>query len=195
MIPEIEEIRHVRRELGLTQKELAGMAGVSQSLIAKIESGLVQPSYANVKKLVECLESEKARRHPPVAVGKVCARNIVWCEAGESVRDAAVLMRKHGFSQLPVRRRGAPVGSVTDKVLSEALATADRPELVANQRVEEVMGEPFPQLPEATPLKVASMLLQYAPAVLVVRENEPVGMLTKSDLLKVLAQDQSPRRA
>jgi predicted transcriptional regulator len=189
MIPEIEEIRHVRRELGLTQKELAGMAGVSQSLIAKIESGLVQPSYANVKKLVECLEQEKARRHPPVSVGKVCARNVVWCEAAETVRDAAVLMRKHGFSQLPVRRRGAPVGSITDKVLGDALAISERPELVANQRVEEVMGEPFPQVAETTPLKVASLLLQYASAVLVMREDEPVGMLTKSDLLKVLAAD------
>src|SRR5688572_8352168 len=127
MIPEIEEIRHVRRELGLTQKELATMAGVSQSLIAKIEGGLVQPSYSNVKKLIEVLEREKNRRHPPVAVGKVCARNVVWCDAHETVRDAAVLMRKHGFSQLPVRRRGQPVGSITDKLLSEALATAERP--------------------------------------------------------------------
>ena len=194
MIPEIEEIRHVRRELGLTQKALASMAGVSQSLIAKIEGGLVQPSYANVKKLVESLEAEKARRQPPVSVGKVCARNVVWCESTESVRDAAVLMRKHGFSQLPVRRRGAPVGSITDKVLGEALAMAERPELVAAQKVEEIMGEPFPQLPETTPLKVASMLLQYASAVLVMRESEPVGMLTKSDLLKVLASEPASRR-
>lgn len=194
MIPEIEEIRHVRRELGLTQKELATTAGVSQSLIAKIEGGLVQPSYANVKKLLEVLEREKNRRHPPVAVGKVCARNIVWCEANESVRDAAILMRKHGFSQLPVRRRGAPVGSITDKLLSEALTISDRPDVVAQQRVEEIMGEPFPQLPETTPLKVASTLLQYAPAVLVMRESEPVGMLTKADLLKVLAAE-SPGRA
>lgn len=193
MIPEIEEIRHVRRELGFTQKALAAMAGVSQSLVAKIEGGLVQPSYANVKRLLEVLDREKARRHPAVSVGKVCHRNIVWCEAHESVREAAALMRKHGFSQLPVRRRGAPVGSITDKLLSEALATADRPEAVAAQRVEEIMGEPFPQLPEATPLKIASALLQYAPAVLVVKENEPVGMLTKADLLKVLASDSAAR--
>ena len=74
------------------------------------------------------------------------------------------------------------------------MATAERPELVASQKVEEIMGEPFPQLSETTPLKVASMLLQYAPAVLVVRESEPVGMLTKSDLLKVLAAEPASRR-
>lgn len=193
MIPELEEIRLVRRELGLTQKALANMAGVSQSLIAKIESGQVQPSYVNVKRLMECLESEKQRRHPPVSVGKVCARNVVWCEAHETVRDAAILMRKHGFSQLPVRRRGSPVGSITDKRLSEILATAERPEGVAGQKVEEVMAEAFPQIPETTPLKVASLLLQYAPAVLVMRESEPVGMVTKSDLLKILASESGAR--
>jgi predicted transcriptional regulator len=71
--------------------------------------------------------------------------------------------------------------------------TAERPEAVALQRVEEIMGDPFPQLPETTPLKVASTLLQYAPAVMVMRESEPVGMLTKADLLKVLAAESAPR--
>lgn len=186
LIPEISEIRLLRRELGLTQKQLAQMAGVSQSLIAKIERDLVQPSYGNVKRLLESLEREKTRRHPPVTVGKVCARNIVWAESNHTVREAANLMRKHGFSQLPVRRRELLVGSISDKLLSEALASADRPETVGDKRVEEVMAEPFPQIPEATPLQVASTLLQFAPAVIVVRENAPVGVLTKSDLLKVL---------
>lgn len=186
MIPEIGEIRLLRRELGLTQKQLAQMAGVSQSLIAKIERGLVQPSYTNVKKLMEALDGEKTRRHPPITVGKTCSRNIVWAESHQSVRDVANLMRKHGFSQIPVRRKGVLVGSVSDKLLSEALALAERPEAVGEQRVEEIMGEPFPQIPEKTPLNVASTLLQFAPAVIVVREDEPVGVLTKSDLLKVL---------
>src|SRR4029079_1588104 len=101
--------------------------------------------------LVEVLDREKARRHPPVAVGKVCAKNIVWCEAQETVREAAGLMRRHGFSQLPVRRRGVPVGSITDKLLSEALTSNERPEVVATQRVEEIMGEPFPRLSETPP--------------------------------------------
>lgn len=188
MIPEIEEIRLLRRQLGLTQQQLARMAGVSQSLIAKIERGLVQPSYINVKRLVEALESEKNRRHPPVTIGETCSRTIVWVEESESVRDAAVVMRKHGFSQVPVRRRGILVGSVSDRLISELLATSEQPELVARKRVEEVMAEPFPQLPDSTPIRVASGLLQFAPAILVTRGGEPFGLLTKSDLLKVLGR-------
>lgn len=188
MIPEIEEVRLLRRQLGLTQQQLAKMAGVSQSLIAKIERGLVQPSYTNVKRLMEALEAEKSRLQPAATVGTVCAKNVVWAEAHDTVRDVATLMRRHGYSQLPVRRRGTVVGSVSDKLLGDILATAERPDEVGRRRVEEVMGEPFPQLPENTPLKVASTLLQFAPALLVVREGEPVGIVTKSDLLKVLAR-------
>jgi predicted transcriptional regulator len=186
VIPEIDEIRLLRRQLGLTQQELAKMAGVSQSLIAKIERGLVQPSYGNVKRLVEALEAERNRRHPAVTAGATCSKSIVYAEAMDTVREAANLMRKHGFSQVPVRRRGQIVGSVSDRILSEALATAENPETVGKRRVEEVMAEPFPQVPDTTPLKVASGLLHYAPAVLVTKAGEPVGILTKSDLLKVL---------
>ena len=39
MLPSLDEIAKKRKMLGLTQKELARMAGVSQSSIAKIESG------------------------------------------------------------------------------------------------------------------------------------------------------------
>ena len=42
-IPSPEDIRRMRIRAGLTQKELAERAGVSQSLIARIERGSVDP--------------------------------------------------------------------------------------------------------------------------------------------------------
>ena len=38
MLPKLEEISKRRRVLGLSQKHLARLAGVSQSMIAKIEA-------------------------------------------------------------------------------------------------------------------------------------------------------------
>ena len=56
MLPEIDEIQRKRKSLGLTQKELAALVNVSQSLIAKIETKKVNPSYRIVKKIFDTFE-------------------------------------------------------------------------------------------------------------------------------------------
>lgn len=188
VIPEIEEIRLLRRQLGVTQQELAKRAGVSQSLIAKIERNLVQPGYENVKRILEVLEHERARRQPERTVGQCASKHLVWVDAHLSVKEAGATMRKHGYSQLPVRKGEKFVGSLSDRRLSELLSASDRPDEVARRRVEDVMEEPFPILPDGTPLQAAAALLRFTSAVLVSRNGEHVGVLTKSDLLKVLAK-------
>jgi len=55
MLPSLEEISRKRRILGLTQNELAKLAGVSQSLIAKMESRKTNPSYTKVKAILDVL--------------------------------------------------------------------------------------------------------------------------------------------
>ena len=52
---EPREIPKLRKQLGVTQAELAGLAGVSQALIAKIESGRIDPSFSKAKALSETL--------------------------------------------------------------------------------------------------------------------------------------------
>jgi Predicted transcriptional regulator with C-terminal CBS domains len=41
------ELERIRKQVGMTQKELAKLSRVSQSLIAKIERGDVDPSFKN----------------------------------------------------------------------------------------------------------------------------------------------------
>jgi DNA-binding XRE family transcriptional regulator len=50
MFPTLQDIAKRRRQLGLKQTELAKAAGVSQSLIAKLEAGTIDSSYTKVKK-------------------------------------------------------------------------------------------------------------------------------------------------
>ena len=45
-------IREARRRADLTQRELAARAGVSQPLVARIESGAVDPSFGRWLRLV-----------------------------------------------------------------------------------------------------------------------------------------------
>ena len=54
---ELSEVKVIRKKLGLTQGELAKAAGVSQSLIAKIESTKIDPTYSKVKLIFHALES------------------------------------------------------------------------------------------------------------------------------------------
>jgi len=48
-----KQLKKIRVQLGITQSELAKAAGVSQSLIAKLESGLVDPSFSTMKSISE----------------------------------------------------------------------------------------------------------------------------------------------
>jgi len=75
MLPSLEEIPRKRRELGLTQSKLAILAGVSQSIIAKIESGSVDPSYSVVARILAALE----RTETPTAlkVSQLMSRPVV----------------------------------------------------------------------------------------------------------------------
>ena len=51
LLPPVQEIKKRRVALGISQKKLASSIGASQSLIAKIESNRVNPSYDVVKKI------------------------------------------------------------------------------------------------------------------------------------------------
>ena len=55
MTHELSEIKKIRKTLGLTQTDLAKRAAVSQSLIAKIESNKIDPTYTKTKKIFDTL--------------------------------------------------------------------------------------------------------------------------------------------
>ena len=56
---EIDDIVRLRKQLGLTQTELAKLSGVSQSLITKMEAKKVEPAYSKVKILIEPLQKQE----------------------------------------------------------------------------------------------------------------------------------------
>ncbi|MFA4856113.1 MAG: helix-turn-helix domain-containing protein, partial [archaeon] len=62
MLPDLGEIKARRISAGLTQSRLASLSGVSQSLIAKIEAGNIEPSYGRAKRLLDCLAQLNAKK-------------------------------------------------------------------------------------------------------------------------------------
>ena len=184
MLPSLAEIPAKRKALGLTQSKLAQLAGVSQSIIAKIESGNVDPSYSIMKRLVEALERESVHTSRP-KVSEIMSRPVVSVARNQLVRDAVELMRRRGFSQLPVFEGGRTVGSISEKTILDRAARGEPLESLLNDRVRDIMDSPLPVVNDDTPLDSVLGLLQGSYGVLVSKGENIVGILTKSNILKM----------
>src|SRR5436189_5050700 len=121
MLPTLAEIPKVRNALGLQQSRLAELAGVSQSIIAKIESGSVDPSYSIVKRLVETLERQSVDTARP-RVSEIMSRPVISVSRTQFVRDAVDMMKRRGYSQLPVFDGTRCVGSISEKTILDRAA-------------------------------------------------------------------------
>ncbi|MCI4323215.1 MAG: CBS domain-containing protein [Thermoplasmata archaeon] len=180
----LSEIRRRRVAAGMTQGELARAAGLSQSHVAKIERGRVEPSYRNVTALLTVLEDRLAHAVKEVTAGRLATRNMVDLPSKALLIEAARMLRRHSISQLPVVDHGVVVGSLTDRRVVECIADPATAGRLDRLLVREVMEEPFPQLDASTSGRVAAELLRHVPAVLVTERGRPIGILTQSDLFK-----------
>ena len=81
---------------------------------------------------------------------------------------------------------GHPVGSISDKVIDNLILSGKDPKDLARIRVDEVMEPAFPQVDAKAPVELAASLLRHYNAVLVTAKGEVTGIVTKSDLMKLL---------
>ncbi len=184
MFPTLEEIAKKRRQLGLKQAELAKLAGVSQSLVAKLESGKIDSSYTKVKTIFDILDRLKAKIK--IQEEKIVPNEIISVQKDEPISKVVGLMKEHGYSQIPVFSGKQSVGSISEKtILHQILGGKDLAQ-ISKVPIEEVMEEAFPQVGEDAPLSLISSLLQTYPAVLVSKRGTVQGIITKADLLRML---------
>jgi predicted transcriptional regulator len=196
-LPDLDKIRQMRKRLNLSQRELASLAGVSQSLIAKIERGSIDPSYSNVRKILMAFEEVLRRRKvegmklgAQLTVGDLATRGVVQVVPEQTVGECVERMMKGRFTQLPVMVGDKVVGGITDDrirdyTIEETRANRKTYDMVMQTKVEEVMMDPFPILSEDTPIELASVHLQREEAVLVSRKGQIVGILTSADFLNL----------
>ena len=170
--------------LGLTQQKLARLAGVSQSLIAKLESQKIEPSYTKVKAIFDALE--RLQTETEVRAEEVLHSEVVGVQKSVPVSKAVQTMAEHGYSQLPVFDGEHSIGSISEKTIIEKVSAGSDLNQISKCAVGEVMEEAFPQVGEDAPLPLISSLLQIYPAVLILKKGKVVGIVTKADLLKIL---------
>lgn len=183
-IPSPEELRLLRIRAGLTQAELAERAGVSQSLIARIESGKVNPRVSTLVRIYQALEEFMEEE---LTACEVMSSPVVYVLPTASLLEVARLMWEKGFSQLPVldEEGSENLGTVfDDDVLRAFIRENARASMLT---AADVMSDPLPIVSCSTKVRsVARMLGRGLPAVLVEDEMKIVGIITKSDIAKLL---------
>jgi len=186
VLPDLEEIPRLRKALGLTQTALARFSGVSQSTIVKVEKKQMNPSYDVVRRIMNALQAEMKKQEKKALVEQVQTRKVQYLEAKMLLESAVSEMRRWKFSQMPVMHNGRPVGSISDKVINNLILSGRDPHELSRIRVEEVMEPAFPQIDSKAPVELAAGLLRHYNAVLVTHKGDVTGIVTKSDLMKLL---------
>jgi predicted transcriptional regulator len=175
-------IKSARKKLGITQQRLSKLAGVSQSLVAKVEAGKLDPSYSKAQKMVDALSREGSGQEKT-------ARDIMHSEvasvsSGSTLHEAAAIMRKKAISQLPVVEDGKVIGSINEQAVLRQFS--ENPKGIAGIKVAEAVEDSFPTTLPSTPISAIAALLRHYPAVLVMARGEVAGIITKADLLKAI---------
>jgi predicted transcriptional regulator len=179
---EPKDFGKLRKQMGITQSELARLAGVSQSLVAKVEAGRIDPSFSKAKALSEALL--RLQHRTLKKAGDIMVGNVIHVEKDAHLRDAVKLMQKHAISQLPVYESGRPVGSISERAAIRLLASSSNTEQAFQLSVRDVMEETFPSVSPDAPVEVLYPLLDFFPAALVMKRGLVMGIITKADLLK-----------
>lgn len=177
MVFDITKIGEIRKRNGFTQKQFANRTGVSQSMIAKIEAGRIDPSYSSVKK-IEAFVSSFAREKE-IEAKEIMVKKIISVDRNMKARDVIGLMNRFTISQIPVLEGDNVVGMVTESsILNRGF------ENVEKMTAANLMLEPPPILPETAKISVVAYILKSYPIVLIKKAGKLSGLITKADLLK-----------
>ena len=180
MITEIREIKEIRKKYGLTQAELARISNVSQSLIAKIESNVIDPAYSKVRQIFDAIE--KLQQNKEMKAFEVMNQRIKCLNINDSLKDAIKIMKKYDISQLPVtngRNSEVVVGLISETIILEALMNKTNPE----EKIKEFMLESPPIISKDSTASMVGSLLRHSPLVIVKDKGKTIGVITKADLL------------
>lgn len=180
MIADLQEIKHLRKKLGLTQSALAKYANVSQSLIAKIESNSIDPTFTKTQKIFSALQSLSEKEEKKAA--HLMNTTLMSLAPSDSLKIAIKKMKQHGISQLPVLENKNAVGLISESAILDAIMNNTSTDAC----LQEIMDEAPPTIAANTSIQVISHLLKFYPLVLVAEKGKILGLITKADLLQTV---------
>ena len=184
ILPELKEIKDLRKKLDISQEVLAKIIDVKQSTISRIENDDVDPPYSKVKKLFEFLEHEMMiRKKTEKKADDIMSKNPIAINPKSPIKKAVELMNQYNISQLPIIADNKNLGSITSKKVQKVIT--DNHELI-NAEVDLIKELPFPEVEKDWDIKDISNLLTNYSAVLVKEHGKYIGIITDADLLKLV---------
>jgi predicted transcriptional regulator len=178
-VPTGKHIRRWRKSLSLTQFQLSELCGVAQSIIAKVETEVVDPRSSTLRKIVGALSRFESpeKLH---TVGDIMVTNVKALHLQDTVQTAIDRMVKGDISQLPViSGNGNIIGLVSEGSLLQK--GAHRTGLV-----EQVMDRNPAVVDIGLSVAEARRRLVEVDALLVTEQDILVGLVSKMDLVNAL---------
>jgi len=175
---DLEEIKVMRKKLGLTQTELANISGVSQSLVAKIELKRIDPTFSKTKRIFETLQNLEHKSSTKAK--EIMNKKIISIKVKDSIKDVLKKMRDYEISQIPVIDKDVK-GIVSE---SSILTQIQQGKNIIDLKVNEVMSDTPPILSEESDVNLVTNMLKYHPIILISKYGRLTGVITKSDILR-----------
>jgi predicted transcriptional regulator len=183
MLPRLEYIKQARIRIGITQRKLATLTGISTSMINQIESGRCKPSYETARKIFEILGSLEGQSS--MKAGDICSRNLISVQKYETLNTAIDKMRSNSISQIPVFDGSRVVGILSEDGLAKSMVEKDEKRM-RNMVISMVMETPPPVVDVSTPAKALVPLVRFAKCVLISEKSTVIGIITVTDTLKMV---------
>lgn len=181
MVFDIMQLKKIRKHLGLTQHQFAARAGISQSMVAKIESGKLDPTYSYVKKIENVLSSLQQQNE--LTAKDIMTKKIISVKVDERISKVIAIMQKNSISQIPVFEKNNIIGIISESsIIKKSLNN------IKDKLAKEVVDETPPIIIPQTRLEVIKQLLQFYSCLLVKEKGSWAGIITKADLMRVLVK-------
>ena len=188
-IPQLTEIKKLREELNISQRQLAKQCDIPSSFLSMIENqkNNTKPSYDVLVRIFQELDGESQKNLGKLTTAdKICKTNLTSARKSDYAEDIIKIMHEKDFSQIPVLDGGGCIGMVTENSLMKFLQNRDHKPLTTT-RVKDVMDTPPIVIDIHT--KITENLLSLfddSKCLLVAEDAKIVGLITKIDAIRGL---------
>lgn len=182
-IPELSEIRKLRENLSLSQRQLAKMCNIQPPFLNMIENGHSEPSYKVFVKIFQVLDAESEKSNKLTSARDICTKNLITARKTDYIEDIIKIMKTKNISQIPVIDSEGCIGIVTENSIVKGIKENNK----VMTRAKDVMETPPPSIDVDTKItKNILDLLGDARCIIVTDKARPYGIITKMDAIKSL---------